>query len=260
MLLLTAQRKIAQRETGRSFRVGDIDVQGLEFGPSCGNFLAILALLAKHDPIVAEKICLGPKNAKYTHHSIQNAILDIMKEMVLEQIKEELHGAKFFTVLADESKDVSKKEQVVIAVRYCHQNAIHEEFIGIAEAHGLNAEGLSDTIIERLQRINACMANCVGQGYDGATVVSSHLNGVQKKLPEKTGADMAYYVHCFCHRLNLVIVDVVKSIKCVAYMISLFRSLHSFLSTSTGHKQWIIIHEQHKMKLMEIGKVSDTRW
>ena len=80
----------------------------------------------KTDPIIAEKICVGPKNAKYTNHSIQNAILDIMKEMVLEQIKEELHEAKLFTVLADESKDVSKKEQVVIAVRYCHQNAIHK--------------------------------------------------------------------------------------------------------------------------------------
>ena len=104
------------------------------------------------------------------------------------------------------------------------------------------------------------MTNCVGQGYDGASVVSGHLNGVQKKLPEKTGASMAYYVHCFCHRLNLVIVDVVKSIKCVADMISLFRSLHLFLSTSNVHKRWISIQEQHKVKLMEIGKVSDNRW
>ena len=183
-----------------------------------------------------------------------------MKEMVLEQIKEELHEAKFFAVLADESKDVSKKEQMVIAVRYCHQNAIHEEFVGIAEAHGLAAEGLTNTMIMHLQRIDASMVNCVGQGYDGASVVSGHLNGVQKKFLEKTGADMAYYVHCFCHRLNLVIVDVVRSIKCVADMISLFRSLHSFLSTSTVHKRWISIQGQHKVKTMEIGKVSDTRW
>ena len=71
---------------------------------------------------------------------------------------------------------------------------------------------------------------------------------------------MAYYVDCFCHRLNLVIVDVVKSVKCVADVISLFRSLHSFLSTSTVHKRWICIQEQHKVRLMEIGKVSDIRW
>eukprot|EP00795_Rhopilema_esculentum_P017430 gene17430-biopygen6363 len=260
VLLLTAQRKIAQRETGGSFRVADINKEALDYGPSCGNFLAILGLLARHDPVVADKIRTGPKNAKYTHHSVQNAILDIMKDMVLEQIKSELNKAQYFTVLSDESKDRSKKEQLVVAVRYCYENAIHEEFIGIAEAQSLDADGLSDTIIERLQRIEANMKACVGQGYDGASVVSGHLNGVQRKLPLKTGAEMAYYVHCFCHRLNLVIVDVVKSISCVADMISLFRSLHSFLSSSTVHVRWVKVQEDHKVHVMEIGKVSDTRW
>jgi hypothetical protein len=57
-------------------------------------------------------------------------------------------------------------------------------------------------------------------------VVAGRLNGVQKKLPEKTGSEMAYYVHCYCHRLNLVIVDVVNSITCVANMIALIKNIH----------------------------------
>ena len=57
-----------------------------------------------------------------------------------------------------------------------------------------------------------------------------------------------------------MIVDVVKSIKCIADMISFFKSLHSFLPTSTIQKRWISIQEQHKVKLMEIERVSDTRW
>lgn len=260
VLLVTAQRKIAQRETGRSFRVDNINEESLDFGPSCGNFLAILSLVANHDPVVAERIRSGPMNAKYTHHSVQNALLGIMKDMILEQIKEELHEAEYFTILADESKDTSKKEQVVAAVRYCFNNAIHEEFIGVAEAQSLDADGLSDTIIYQLRRVDANMKNCVGQGYDGASVVSGHLNGVQRKIPEKTGAEMAYYVHCFCHRLNLVIVDVVNSVKCVANMIALFKQLHSFLSSSTVHVRWEKLQENNGVKKMEIGKVSDTRW
>ena len=161
VLLLTAQRKIAQRETGRSFRVDDINEENLDFGPSCGNFLAILSLIAEHDPVVAERIRSGPMNAKYTHHTVQNAFLDIMKDMILEQIKQELHEAEYFTLLADESKDTSKKEQVVVAVRYCFKNAIHEEFIGVAEAQSLNANGLSDTIIHQLRRVDANMKNCI---------------------------------------------------------------------------------------------------
>ena len=52
----------------------------------------------------------GPENAKYTHHTIQNALLDIMKYMTLEQIQEKVRKAVYITVLADESKDTSKKE------------------------------------------------------------------------------------------------------------------------------------------------------
>ena len=120
----------------------------------------------------------------------------------------------------------------------------------------MDADGLSDTVIHQLGRVDANINKCVGQGYDGASVVSGHLNGVQRKIPQKTCAEMAYCVHCFCHRLNLVIVDVVNSVKCVANMISLF----SFLSSSTVHIRWEKIQEQHKVKKMEIGKVSDTRW
>ena len=61
VLLLTAQRKIAQRETGRSFRVGDINEESLarfDFGPSCGNFLAILTLDKRKFIGVAEAIKL----------------------------------------------------------------------------------------------------------------------------------------------------------------------------------------------------------
>ena len=148
---------------------------------SCGNFLAILSVVARHDLVVAERIRYRPENAKYTHHTIQNALLDIMKDMTLKQIQE-VRKAVYFTVLADESKDTSKKEQVVVVVRYCFNNGIHQEFVGIAKAQSLDADGLTDIIISQLRRIDANMKNCVGQGYDGASVVAGRLNGVQKKL------------------------------------------------------------------------------
>ena len=52
-------------------------------------------------------------------------------------------------------------------MRYCLNNDIHEEFVGIAEAQSLDAGGLTDTIISQLRRIDVNMEDCVGQGYDG---------------------------------------------------------------------------------------------
>ena len=97
--------------------------------------------------------------------------------------------------------------------------------------------------------------------YDGASVVAGRLKGVQKKLREKTGSEMAYYVNCYCHRLNLVIVDVVNSITYVASMIALLKKIHnSFFGTSTVHVRWERAQEIHGLKRMEIGNTSDTRW
>ena len=176
VLLLTARQKL---------RVKNIMRQSLTFGQSCGKFLAILSVVARHDPVIAKRVQYGPSNAKYTHHTMQNALLDITKDMTLEQIREELSKAVYFTVLADESKDTSKKEQVVVAVQYFLNNGIQEEFVRIAETQSLDVDGLTDTIISQLGRIDVRMKNCVGQGYDGASVVAGRFNGVQKKLREK---------------------------------------------------------------------------
>ena len=77
VLLVTAQRKIAQRETGRSFRVDDINEENVDFGPLRGNLVAILSLIARHNAVVADRICTGPINAMYTHYTVQNALLGI---------------------------------------------------------------------------------------------------------------------------------------------------------------------------------------
>jgi hypothetical protein len=49
----------------------------------------------------------------------------------------------------------------------------------------------------------------VGQGYDGANVMSGHISGVQARMREKYKS--AIFVHCMAHRLNLVIVDLLKA-------------------------------------------------
>ena len=118
-----------------------------------------------------------------------------MKGMVSQQLQEE--HCEFFTILSDESKDAGKKEQGVVAVRCrCHRSSKFE------------CRWSMKYCFDLLQRFNANMMNCVGLWYHDASVVLEHLNGVQRKIPERTGAPMAYYDRCFCHCLNLVIVDI----------------------------------------------------
>ena len=73
--------------------------------------MAILDVIAKHDPVVKKKMT-GPRNAKYTSHQIQNEILDTLAEMVRASIINEVKESEVFSLMADETKDLKKKEQI----------------------------------------------------------------------------------------------------------------------------------------------------
>ena len=55
ILWVTATQKIAKRETGSMYRASGNEQENLSYDQYCGNFLAILSLMIKHDPIVASK-------------------------------------------------------------------------------------------------------------------------------------------------------------------------------------------------------------
>lgn len=258
ILLLTAQLKIAQRESG-AFRIGDHDKSTLSFGFKAGNFLSILSTVARHDQIIAERIQKGPNNAKYTHHSVQNALLRIMSRLVLDEIATELSEAKYFSIMADETKDLSKKEIVSICIRYLFNDAIHEEFIGLEEAENLSATGLKNSILRSLSEVNADMTKCVGQAYDGAKVMSGNVSGVQA-LIRKEHASFAQYIHCFAHRLNLVVLDVVHGIQPIFECLSLLQKLHNFASCASIHPIWVHLQKERGLKVMTLKAISETRW
>ncbi|KAJ4934779.1 hypothetical protein JOQ06_007561, partial [Pogonophryne albipinna] len=67
-----------------------------------------------------------------------------------DQISGEVQEAGVFALMVDESKDVSKKEQVSVAVRYIHNDGIQEEFLHFTPADGLDADSLLTTIKQTL--------------------------------------------------------------------------------------------------------------
>lgn len=163
-----------------------------------GNFLEILHFIAGHDPIIKTRITEGCGNAKYTHHSVQAALLKIMANMVKSEIKHEILSAQYYCVLADETKDLSKAEQVSVIVRYLFRNSVHEEFVGFTSAETLDAAGLCSYICSALRDAGLDIQNCIAQSYDGASVMSGNKNGVSARI---TGIESwALYIHCYAHQ------------------------------------------------------------
>ena len=111
--------------------------------------MEILDLLACHDQTISEKLRHAPRNALYVSPDIQNSLLELMDEMVCGKISTKIDKAGYFTLMADESKDCSKTEQLAIIFHYANVDngdVIHERFLTFVQADKLNAESLTGYI------------------------------------------------------------------------------------------------------------------
>ena len=227
-----------------------------------GNFLEILNLIAIHDPVINERLKNGPKNAKYTSPDIQNTLINVMGRMVQESICSSVCKAGTYTILADETKDCSKKEQLAIVVRYVDVEAVKllEHFFTYVEATALDSSSLSAFILDALRKNQLDPECIVSQGYDGASVMSGRCAGVQQKICEVV--PHAAYVHCYAHCLNLVLVDSTKSVLEASNFFSLMELLYVFLSRSVTHA--IFLRKQSELQpdksQRQLQRLSDTRW
>ncbi len=184
ILLLCARQNIAFRGHRES-----------EQSQNRGNLLEILILMAKHDSVVAARLLDGPRNAIYTSSLIQNQILDILGNMVRKVVCIGAKEAGVFTILVDGTKDLSKKEQLSINLRYVDDQAfIREHFLTYVHAESVNAESLTKIITECLQAFQLDLNCIVSQGYNSASVMSGRCSGVQQRI--KAVAPNAIYVHC----------------------------------------------------------------
>ena len=78
-----------------------------------------------------------------------------MASIVQSRISMNVRKAGMYSILADETKDCSKREQLSIVLRYVDLESatIHERFLTYVEAKRMDAEALATYILDTLQRI-----------------------------------------------------------------------------------------------------------
>jgi hypothetical protein len=82
--------------------------------------------------------------------------------------------------------------------------------------------------------------------------------GVQAIIRRK--APQAVYVHCNAHRLNLVLVDVVKKIQIAFDFFAILQAVYVFLSSAKSHEEFLSIQRARGGREIRLRKLSDTRW
>ena len=82
-----------------------------------GNFSKILKLMSMFD-VDEEFKKWVERNNDYRSPEIINELIDIMKSKVVEKLLSSIKTSGFYGIIADTSRDITKKEQLAICVRY----------------------------------------------------------------------------------------------------------------------------------------------
>uniref|UniRef100_A0A2N9J031 TTF-type domain-containing protein n=1 Tax=Fagus sylvatica TaxID=28930 RepID=A0A2N9J031_FAGSY len=112
-----------------------------------GNFLELLKFLADHnEDIKAVTLRNAPENNMMISPAIQKDIVSAAAVETSNAIIMEL-GDAFFSVLIDESRDISTKEQMAVALRYVDKKGhVVERFLGIEHVTDTTALSLKAAV------------------------------------------------------------------------------------------------------------------
>ncbi|KAL6554076.1 hypothetical protein OROMI_019749 [Orobanche minor] len=218
-----------------------------------GNFLEFLKILASCNEEI-NKVVLqnAPENHKLISPDIQR---DIINAAAVETTKVIIadFGNELFSILVDECRDVSVKEQMGIVVRYVDKKGcVIERFLGLVHVTDTAATSLEKGIDKLFSSCNLSISSLRGQGYDGASNMKGEFKGLKSLILKRNPT--AYYVHCFAHQLQLTIVAVAKKHTSIGSFFNTVTRLSNVVGGSCKRRD--LFRESQKEK-MEEGIAND---
>ncbi|XP_076947183.1 uncharacterized protein LOC143619038 [Bidens hawaiensis] len=127
---------------------------------SKGLFLAVLKLICENNPDIERDYRL---------------LCERSNKRLYEEFKDDVFG-----LLADESRDVSRKEQMVIVVRYVDKRGVvKESLIGVTHINNTSSATLKEAIVSLLSNNQLSIDQVRGQGYDGSSNMRGKFTGLK---------------------------------------------------------------------------------
>ncbi|XP_018369527.1 PREDICTED: 52 kDa repressor of the inhibitor of the protein kinase-like [Trachymyrmex cornetzi] len=233
-----------------------------------GNFRALLKFrIDAGDTVLQHHLATASSNVTYISKTVQNELIDICKEKIQENILQNVKNAKFFSLLFDETTDISHTEQLSLSFRYYNNGVIKEDFICFCDAYEMLRCEEADSskelrltgvalakIVENLcHKFDIDLTFCVGIGTDSCSVMASDVKGAVQELTKK--AIHAKRCPCNNHVLNNSLANSSKVASCRNTSATM-KKIVAFANASA---------KRHEVFLQELGGVAiqsicETRW
>jgi len=268
-IIICGRQEIALRGTSD---YGPLSLDNSEPTYNDGNFRALLRMrISCEDKNLTYHIENQALNASYISPMIQNNFINICGKIIQDQLVNKINQAKCFSVLVDETTDVSRVEQLSLCVRYLDNNlniekneinnyVLKEDFLQFVPVNSTTGQNLATVILATLKNLGIKCDYLLGQGYDGAAAMSGNFKGVQSVIREVHPA--ALYVHCSAHSLNLALAHS-SNIHHIRNCIGTIKSVGNFIKISAKRTELLknkIKEFLPETKWTKLTSMCETRW
>ena len=249
-ILTCGQQNIALRGNREE---GAVDSKRIEPKSNDGNFRSLLRYRIRGGDKELKRHCeMHSKKTTYMSGRIQNEILKNISSLILTKISQQVFKSLAFTIIADETLDSGKIEQMAICLRYVTKDpikgmVIHEDPIRIidlidtirsnenlkpSDEVRLTGKNMGTVLVTALTDLGLDMQKCVGQCYDGA----------------KSMLQMLIMCTVFCIILILGHHLLLKICTCNMHMPQFNHLLYFLTILQKGQNFWCLSSMKSKMK------------
>lgn len=225
-----------------------------------GNFLELIKLLANYDGALARHLTKAPKNASYLSPTIQNEFINSIAQVITDKIVAEVKKAHYFGIIMDSTIDISHIDQLSFCVRYIDEMfIIQERFLLFTDITASDSESLFITLNKILTTLGLDLKLIRSQSYDGAANMSGKISGLQTRVKQEN--DLALYVHCCAHNLNLVLSDAChECTEAVTFFGTIQKLYNFFTSSQPRHNVLESALKELEIPVKRLQKQCETRW
>ena len=176
------------------------------------KFNQLLLLRCEGDPEMAK--WLERKRFRYTSPLVRNEMLEVLALGIMREITANIQTAGIYTIMADETADISNTEQLAVCFRWIDKNMeAHEDFVGLHPLSRTTADSIVQVLKDVLLRMNVDLKDSRGQCYDGPATMSGKASGVATQF--KLENEKMLYTHGYGRALNLAIKDACDKVECL---------------------------------------------
>eukprot|EP00731_Ephydatia_muelleri_P030129 Em0021g652a len=200
------------------------------------------------------------RNATYTSKRIVAELLQCLSSVIESEKLDNLKCSPFFSLMTDESTDISVLKQLVIVAKYILPSGkIETSFLHIGDIADGTAETIEGAIVAFMETNGLDINKLRSFGSDGCAVMVGRVSGVASRL--KVRQPRLVSVHCINHRLALAAAHAADNIPYLKRFKETVQSLFLFYHNSAVRMAGLhAIQEILNDPIIKLKQAKHVRW